>query len=147
MKKNSLILIVEDDDGHAYLIEKNLKRIGITNQIQRFGNGDEFIKYLQNGLLDQHFDKEYQLIIFLDIRMPKMDGISVLKIIKKHPNWKRIPVIMLTSTEDPKEIDECYELGCNMYITKPVDYEKLTKIVEQLGVFIEIVNIPRINIK
>ena len=82
-------------------------------------------------------------VILLDIDMPRIDGIETLRQIKANPDTHRIPVIMLTTTDDPQEIDRCYEYGCNVYITKPIDYESFIDAIRRLGLFLQIVQRPR----
>ena len=84
-------------------------------------------------------------ILLLDIRMPKVDGIEVLRQIKSDPELKKLPVIIITTTDDPDEIDRCHKLGCNNYLTKPVDYEEFVRAVRQLGLFLSAVELPRIG--
>jgi CheY-like chemotaxis protein len=83
------------------------------------------------------------LVVLLDINMPRIDGIEALLQIKANSETHRIPVIMLTTTDDPREIDRCYELGCNVYITKPVDYDGFIDAIRRLGLFLQIVQRPR----
>ena len=77
--------------------------------------------------------------------MPKIDGIEVLKQIKEDTVLKKLPVIMLTTTNDPREIEKCHVLGCSNYITKPVEYDKFTETIQQLGLFLKIVQVPKLN--
>lgn len=136
MYKEVRILIAEDDDGHAELIQEGLIESGVTNPILRFSNGEEAWDYLCSFQ-----PTEYALLLLLDINMPRMDGIEVLRRIKSHESLKETLVIMLTTTDDPREIDTCYQLGCNVYITKPVDFKKLTETLHRLGLFIQIIKI------
>ena len=75
--------------------------------------------------------------------MPRVDGIEVLRQLKADPNTSRIPIIMLTTTDDPREVERCYQLGCSIYITKPVEYAPFVEAVQRLGMFLQIVNVPR----
>jgi CheY-like chemotaxis protein len=79
----------------------------------------------------------------LDINMPRVDGIEVLRQIKSDAKTAKLPVVMLTTTDDPREVAHCYELGCNVYITKPVDYVAFADALQRLGLFLQIVKIPR----
>jgi CheY-like chemotaxis protein len=138
--KEVTILVAEDDDGHAFLIEEGLTESGLCNNIIRFSDGQEAWEFLlskKDG--SERDDKSYLLL--LDINMPRMDGIEVLKRIKKHEVLCDIPVIMLTTTDDPREIELCYKIGCNFYITKPVDFIKLSNVLKRLGFFIQIVTV------
>jgi len=144
MKKNIVIISVEDDPGHAVLIEKNLKKSEIVRDIIKFNNGEDVLNFLlKKG--DPHREKNTQYVLLLDIRMPRVDGIEVLKKIKEDDELKKMPVIILTTTDDPKEIELCYKLGCNNYITKPVDYDKFSDILKNLDSFLKILKLPSIN--
>ena len=144
MTKEVIILIADDDIGHARLIEKNLQRAGLHNPIERFENGQEILDYLfRRGARARGPDVSYLLL--LDIRMPKVDGIEVLRQIKNDPELKKLPVLMLTTTDDPREVERCHALGCNNYVVKPVDYEKFSDAIKQLGVFISLVQVPEIH--
>lgn len=136
----TVILFAEDDDGHAELTIQGLRNSGICNEIIRFINGEELWDYL-SGKGDKVFDKKKSHILLLDIRMPVMDGVEVLQLIKGDESLRKIPVIMLTTTDDPIEIDHCYELGCNVYVTKPVDFNVFAETLKRLGLFIQIVSI------
>jgi len=138
--KELIILIAEDDDGHAELIIEGLKESGICNQIVRFANGQEVWNYL-SGTGTPVMDKHKSYLLLLDINMPKMDGMEVLRKIKCSVELKEIPVIMLTTTDDAREVEECYKIGCNMYITKPVNFLSFTETLKRLGLFIQIVKI------
>lgn len=145
-KNEVTILLAEDDDGHAELIRDNLDESGIANPIMRFQDGQEVIDFLF-GEPDTPGSrkKNVSYLLLLDIRMPRIDGIEVLSRLKSHEELKKIPVIMLTTTDDPKEVNRCYELGCNCYITKPVDYRRFSEMLTRLGLFLMVVQLPDIN--
>ena len=144
MTKEVIVLIADDDIGHARLIEKNLQRAGLHNSIERFENGQEILDYLfRRGSRVRATDASYLLL--LDIRMPKVDGIEVLRQLKNDPELKKIPVLMLTTTDDPREVERSHALGCNNYVVKPVDYEKFSDAIRQLGMFISLVQVPEIH--
>lgn len=139
------IISVEDDPGHSVLIERNLRKSEIVEGIISFNNGEDALNFLL-GIGDKpHRKKNIPYVLLLDIRMPKMDGLEVLKRIKENEELKKMPVIMLTTTDDPKEIELCYKLGCNNYITKPVDYDKFGEILKSLNCFLKILKFPAIN--
>ena len=139
MKEEVIVLIVEDDDGHARLIEKNLRRARINNQILRFADGQQILDFLfRRGEGRQRGDFTRYLLL-LDIRIPEMDGLEVLRQIKQDEELRKIPVIMLTTTDAPREVDACHRLGCSHYIVKPVEYDKLSAMLGQLGLFLTIV--------
>lgn len=130
------VLVAEDDDGHAELVRSHLVEAGIDNPCRRFRDGMELWSFL-----DAEGRKGGAYLILLDIRMPKMDGIEVLARIKTDPELSTIPIIMLTTTDDPREIDECYALGCNCYVTKPVEFKAFTETLKRLGLFIMIMRV------
>ncbi len=139
--KTIKILIAEDDDGHAELIKEALEDSGLNNPIIRFSNGEQIWNYLSDHAVNELEAKTSNFLILLDINMPLMDGVEVLKRIKQSQAIRTIPVIMLTTTDDPREVEQCYELGCNIYITKPVDFHKFTDTLRRLGFFLQIVKI------
>lgn len=145
MKKEVMILIAEDDDGHAGLIRRNLLRAGIANQIIRFHDGQEVIDFFFSNDGPQQWKSGEAYILLLDIRMPKLDGIVVLEKIKAHQELCKIPVIMITTTDDPREVEKCHQLGCNNYITKPVEYDSFVNAIRQLGLFLTVVQVPVIH--
>ena len=139
--KELIILIAEDDDGHADLIKEGLEDSGVCNKTIRFINGEETWQFL-SGTADKEIrDKSKNYLLLLDINMPKMDGIEVLKRMKASEDIKEIPVMMLTTTDDPREVEECYKLGCNIYITKPVEFKKFAETLKRLGLFLQVVKI------
>ncbi len=141
MNKETAVLIAEDDEGHAVLIQKNLRRAGIDNPLLVFPDGQATLDYLfRRGQLRRQ--PGTPCVLLLDIRMPKADGIEVLRQVKADPELKKLPVIMLTTTDDPREVDRCHELGCNTYITKPVDYEHFVEAIRRLGLFLSMAEIP-----
>ncbi len=145
MNHEVIILIAEDDDGHADLIRKNLSRAGIVNPILRFRDGQAVSDYLflEGGEPGREPGKSY--VLLLDIRMPKMDGTEVLKRIKEDRDLRMMPVIMITTTDDPREVEYCHSLGCSSYITKPVEYEAFVNAIRQLGLFLLVVQVPSLE--
>ena len=136
------ILLVEDDLGHARLIEKNLRRANITNPIITLDDGQKAVNFLFREGEYEGKDLPPQLLVLLDLNLPVIDGYEVLKRMKSDPHTKSIPVIILTTTDDPQEIVHCYELGCNVYVTKPVDYDQFSDAVTKLGFFLSVVKVP-----
>ncbi len=144
MTKEVVILIVDDDAGHARLIQKNLHRAGLHNSTEWFENGQDILDFLfQRG--NRVRSKNTSYLLLLDIRMPKVDGIEVLRQVKNDPELKKIPALMLTTTDDPREVERCHALGCNNYVVKPVDYDKFSDAIKQLGLFISLVQVPEIH--
>jgi CheY-like chemotaxis protein len=138
------IIIVEDDDGHATLVERNLRRAGLTNPVLRMRDGQEAIDYFF-GPDAAPYPRHPDSVLLLDINMPKVDGVELLRRLKSDARTAMIPTIMLTTTDDPREIERCYQLGCNVYVTKPVEYEAFMEAVRRLGFFLQIVKIPTVG--
>lgn len=137
------ILFAEDDAGHATLVERNLRRAGIVNPIVHVTDGQEALDFVhREGRFAAQPHAEL-ILVLLDINMPRVDGVEVLRQLKTHEATARIPVIMLTTTDDPAEIGHCYELGCSVYITKPVAPDAFIEAVRRLGLFLQIVEIPK----
>ncbi len=139
------ILVAEDDEGHAILIERNLRRAGILNELVRFKDGEAVVGFLCREGSGPFRKPETPYLLLLDIRMPKMDGVDVLKRIKNDEKLKVMPVIMLTTTDDPREIETCHLQGCNNYIVKPVEYDRFVETIHNLGAFLDIVRVPDIE--
>jgi CheY-like chemotaxis protein len=141
---NVTILIAEDDEGHAELILEQLRSAGVSNEIIRFQDGQELWDYLMaEGRRTSRHDG-HGFLLLLDIVMPRLDGLEVLRRIKTDKQWHNLPIIMLTTTDDPREIESCYTLGCNCYITKPMEYERFTEMLKRLGFFLMVVHMPKI---
>lgn len=136
------ILFAEDDDGHAMLVERNLKRAGVINGLIRVVDGQEALDFVRcEGKFSTRVP-DGPLVILLDINMPRVDGVEALSQIKSDPKTAHIPVIMLTTTDDPREVERCYRAGCNVYITKPVEYESFVEAIRRLGLFLQVVKPP-----
>ena len=136
------ILLIEDDPGHARLIEKNVRRAGVSNPIRHFADGTSALAYLFGAGADGARTASSALLILLDLNLPDMTGIDILARVKSDEHLKRTPVIVLTTTDDKTEIQKCYDLGCNVYITKPVDYEGFATAIRQLGLFLSVMQVP-----
>ncbi len=144
-QQNVVILVAEDDAGHARLIEKNLTRAGLRNPIQRFEDGQAVLDFLFRRGSGAHRKPDVAYLLLLDIRMPKVDGVEVLRQVKAHDELRKLPVIMLTTTDDPREVDRCHAIGCSSYIVKPVNYEKFADSIRHLGLYISLVKVPDID--
>lgn len=127
------------------LLKKNLQRGGMTNEIICFSDGREILDFLFPANNGSHLIKEDRYLLLLDIRMPKVNGVEVLKRIKEDKNLKMMPVLMLTTTDDPEEVNRCYKLGCSNYITKPVKYSKFVEVIRQVGILINLVTFPKLS--
>lgn len=145
MKKELTIILAEDDEGHATLIKRNLKRSGLLNEIIHFTDGQETLNYLYDVKKNSEHKDSIPSLLLLDINMPKIDGIEVLRQVKQDPVLKKMPVIMITTTDDPREINKCHDLGCSNYIAKPIDYDKFVDAIRKLGLFLLIVELPQLK--
>jgi CheY-like chemotaxis protein len=142
-RKPVTILLVEDDDGHARLLEKNLRRNGVVNRLVRVTDGQEAVDYVsRTGSYEDSMRYPFPSVVLLDVRMPRLDGFEVLAYLKSDPQLMRIPVIMLTSTDNQNEINRAYEMGANGYVVKPVGIESFIDRVVKLGMFIEVIELP-----
>ena len=140
--KHVTIILAEDDEGHAILTERNLRRAGIDNEIKWCENGQVALDYIQGKGEFEGDPHKANALLLLDLNMPVLDGYHVLKQLKAADDTKRLPVIILTTTDDSREVKRCYDLGCNIYITKPVDYEGFNKAIRELGLFLSVIKIP-----
>lgn len=145
MNQDVIILVAEDDDGHAGLIKRNLKRASIVNKLMHFNDGQKVLDFLFRQGDGPHREPGVAYVLLLDIRMPKVDGVEVLKRIKGSETLRKLPVTMITTTDDPREIEHCHKLGCSNYITKPIDYDKFVETIQQLGLFLSVVQVPVLN--
>jgi CheY-like chemotaxis protein len=142
--KSVSIVMIEDDEGHARLIEKNIRRAGILNDIRHYLDGTSALDYLF-----KHKDGPAlngPALILLDLNLPDMSGTDILAKIKAEGSpIRRTPVVVLTTTDDKVEIQRCYDLGCNVYITKPVNYENFADAIRQLGLFLSVIQVPEVE--
>jgi CheY-like chemotaxis protein len=141
-ESNFTILIVDDDEGHVELVRRNLSRIALGNPILALHDGAQALDYIfRRG--DFAGRNSESLLILLDINMPgSVDGVEVLRQIKADHRTSKTPVIMLSTTDDPREIALCYELGCSEYITKPVDPIQFIEAIKRLGLFLQVIRLP-----
>jgi CheY-like chemotaxis protein len=117
------ILLVEDDSVDTMTVKRAMRDLNVTNPVAHTVNGEEAIKYLTDP------DKEKPFVILLDLNMPKMNGLEFLKIVKANTNLKMIPVIVLTTSKEKRDVFECFELGAAGYMLKPVDYAKFVDVL------------------
>jgi CheY-like chemotaxis protein len=137
------IIMIEDDEGHARLIERNIRRAGILNAIRHFSDGASALHYLDNDGESPALNGS--ALILLDLNLPDMSGADILAWLKADARLKRTPVVVLTTTDDKAEIQRCYDLGCNVYITKPVNYESFADAIRQLGLFLSVIQVPEVE--
>lgn len=131
------LLMVEDDDGHARLIEKNIQRAGATGRIIRVRDGASAF-----STLAARTGEAARFVMLLDMNLPDMSGVDVLARVKADPGLRRLPVLVLTTSDDRGEIQRCYELGCSLYVTKPLAYERFAEAVRQIGRLVGLMEVP-----
>jgi len=136
MGKEVVILLAEDDKGHASLTIQNLKWAGVTNKIVHFKDGQETLDFLFQRGDGLQRSKEVLYTLLLDIRMPKVDGFEVIEQVKADSELKEIPVIMVSTTDDPGVMEYCYKLGCEKYVVKPLRYEQFRAEIVNLGQYL-----------
>ncbi len=134
------IVMIEDDEGHARLIERNIRRAGISNNVRHFLDGTSALDYIFNGADGPV--RNGPALVLLDLNLPDMSGTDILAKIKASEKLRRTPVVVLTTTDDKVEIQRCYDLGCNVYITKPVNYEAFADAIRKLGLFLSVMQVP-----
>ena len=140
MNQQPTILIVEDDEGHAILIRENLEAAGLTNRIEHFRDGQAILDFL----FQNRGTPGSSYLVLLDIRMPKVDGVEVLRRLKADPELKKLPILMVTTTDDSREVERCHALGCSGYIQKPVDYDKFAEAMRRIGLFVPLLLVPQV---
>jgi CheY-like chemotaxis protein len=137
------IVLVEDDAGHASLIKRNLKRVGVQNPTEHLESGAAAMEYFFGH--DQP-DRPYErMLCVLDLNLPDIDGFEILRHLKANEATRRMPVVILTTTDAPRDIDRCYALGCNVFMTKPVGYDEFSEAIRKLGLMMTVVRVPHIH--
>ena len=145
MKRDPVIILTEDDDGHAGLIYKTLKRAGVENDILHFEDGEKTLNYLFKRGDDFHREEGVSHILLLDIRMPVVDGKEVIRQVRQDKELQNIPIIVVSTADDPGEKDNCYSLGCSAYIVKPIKSEEFNQVITQLGHYLMEDVIPKLD--
>ncbi|WP_395826135.1 response regulator [Elstera sp.] len=134
--KSVTLVMIEDDAGHARLIEKNLRRAGVSNELLPFNDGASALGYLLGDAAERAH------LILLDLNLPDMTGTDILAALKSNPLTRRMPIIILTTTDDQREVQRCYDLGANVYIVKPLNYDSFANAIRQLGLFLSVMQMP-----
>ncbi len=147
MNPDTIVLIAEDDDGHAALIEKHLRRGGLGKPCQRLRDGQETLDFFFGSKAQGLLSGRHRLVLVLDINLPRVNGIEVLRRIKGHEILRKVPVLMLSTTDNPREVETCYDVGCNLYLTKPTDSETFTQVISRLGSFLDVVTVPSVHLE
>jgi CheY-like chemotaxis protein len=138
-------MIVDDDDGHALLIQGNLEEAGLGHRIERLRDGQAALDFFFDDASHAMHRAVGAYFVLLDIRMPRVDGIEVLRRLKADPYLKKFPVVMLTTAEDDRDVERCYELGCSGYVKKPIEYDLFADAVRLLGHYSRLLCVPELS--
>jgi CheY-like chemotaxis protein len=147
MSPDTMVLIAEDDDGHAALIEKHLRRGGMERPSHRLRDGQETLDFFFGSGMNLPGMRCHGYLLLLDINLPRINGIEVLRKMKQHTILKQVPILMLSTTDDPKEVEVCHSLGCNFYLTKPTEADAFAQVIAHLGSLLDVVTVPGIYLR
>ena len=136
------IVLAEDDEGHATLVRRNLRRAGLDTEPVHVRDGQEALDYIYRRAQWSQRSAHEALVLLLDLNMPRLGGFEVLRRLKSDTTLSRIPIFVLTTTDDPVELDRCYALGAAVCIVKPVDYAMFSDTIQRLGHFLMTARIP-----
>lgn len=136
------VVLVEDDEGHATLVRRNLKRAGVEEDPVHLRDGQEVLDYVYRRTPWTERSPQSTVAMILDLNMPRLGGLEVLRRIKGDEQVSRIPVFVLTTTDNPVEIDRCYTLGASACLVKPVDYGAFGEMIHRLAEFLIAARLP-----
>ncbi len=142
MAKLGRILLVEDDPNDVELTLSALSENGLANEVVVVRDGEEALNYLYGRGAYASREEENPIVVLLDLKLPKVDGMEVLKRVKADPDLKTIPVVVLTSSREEQDLVSSYNSGTNAYVVKPVDFHEFVEAVRELGLFWTLVNYP-----
>jgi CheY-like chemotaxis protein len=130
------LLIVEDSPSDLEMTLRALKRAKLAHRVEVARDGAEALEFLfAQGRFSERSIEDVPRVVFLDLKLPKVDGLEVLQRMKADPRTRSIPVVVLTSSSERKDVIECYNLGVNSYIVKPVNFERFSEAISQLGTY------------
>ena len=142
MSRLGRVLLVEDDPNDVELTLRALGKHNLANRVFVVRDGEEALDFLhRRGAFDGRDDDD-PVVVLLDLKLPKVDGLEVLREIKSDPRLRELPVVVLTSSREHADLVRAYELGTNAYVVKPVDFEQFQEAVRQLGLFWAVLNEP-----
>ena len=136
------ILLVEDDPKDTELTMTALEEYNLSNEVVVASDGEEALDYLYHRGKFQRRSGDNPAVMLLDLKLPKVDGLEVLQRVKADENLKMIPVVVLTSSREERDMVASYKLGVNAYVVKPVDFHEFVNAIKELGVFWAIINEP-----
>ncbi len=136
-------LLVEDDDIHAHLVERSLKKARVGNRIFRVANGAEALAFLRQE--EPYADQPRPDVVLLDLKLPKVDGHEVLAAIKADLTLHTIPVVVMTTSDAESDRERAYEHNANSYVVKPVDFDKFRQLVSELSLYWGVWNEPPVT--
>jgi two-component system, response regulator len=140
---NKPILLVEDNDDDVRLTKRALQKNNISNELVVVGDGVTALDYLRTAVAAPDAPgRGLPAVILLDLKLPRMDGLEVLRRIRADPALRRLPVVILTTSKEDQDVLRSYDLGANSYIRKPVDFEQFSTAINQLGLYWLILNEP-----
>jgi two-component system, response regulator len=142
MEKLGYILLADDSENDVELAKRALQRQNLANKIVTVRDGAEALDFLFRRGSYSARENRLPLFVLLDIKMPKVDGFEVLKKIKSDPELHSVPVVMLTSSRQGPDIEECYRLNANAFVVKPVDFDQFVEAVKTIGKFWAVLNEP-----
>jgi CheY-like chemotaxis protein len=142
MAETLSVLIADDDEGHATLVRRNMKRAGLAADLVHLQDGQEVLDYLYRRGTWQHRAAHGAVALVLDLNMPRLSGLAVLRRLKNDQDLTRIPVFVLTTTDNPVEIDQCYALGASACIVKPVDFGAFGDMIQRFAAFLMMATMP-----
>lgn len=142
MISDKTILLVEDSDDDVELTQRALEMNNISNRIDIVGDGAAALDYLHGQSHGGAYTHSLPQLVLLDLKLPKVDGLDVLRILRSHPRSRLLPVVILTSSREERDLIESYSLGANSYVRKPVSFEEFLVAVKQLGLYWLVLNEP-----
>jgi two-component system response regulator len=130
------ILLVEDNPSDVEVSLYALRKNKVVNQVQVARDGVDALDFLFcTGQFSERHIEDTPRVIFLDLKLPRVDGMEVLRRVKSDQRTSRIPIVVLTSSREERDLNRCYRLGVNSYVVKPIDFEKFTEVVNQIGLY------------
>ena len=145
MNPSALILVAEDNEDDVFILQRALKKAGLSNPLHVCPDGQEVINYLKaEGPYADRSKVPFPRMLLLDLKMPRVNGLDVLRFLRDHPECNMIPKIVLTSSREPRDVSDAYKLGVNAYLCKPASFEELQRQLNALHQFWEYCELPEL---